>query len=150
MDAPMNDVWSDIDDSSMPSPRSSALSFDAPSTGPPSTLTQRQNSLVSIYSLHSSHVIDLMNIIVDLEIAVRRERDEPGLQCLRDELAKAQVDLAMHREGKRKKERQIGKEEERLKKVLGDGKAEDRRVARSQLDEIVYYMGSGRASGCLR
>ena len=146
----MNDVWSDIDDGSMPSPPSSAFSFDAPETGPPSQLTQRQNSLISIYLLHNSHTIDLMNIIVDLEIAVRRERDEPGLQCLRDELAKAQVDLVMHREGRRKKEVQIREEEGRLRKVLRDGKSEERRVARAQLDEIGYYMGSGRASECLR
>jgi hypothetical protein len=87
-----------------------------------------------------------MNTVVDLEISVRRERDESSLSYLAEELERAQEELVLHRDAKRKKKREIEREEENLKTVVGNGSEK----ARRQLNEIGIYMGRERTLVCLR
>jgi hypothetical protein len=141
----MDDVWSDTD-VSMTTPRSPSPLSSYSAWRPPSLLTTYQKSLISAYKFHSNRVSDLMNTIVDLEISVRRERDEPSLQYLVEELEEAREELILHRDAKRKKGREINKEEENLKMVVGIGAT----MARKQLSEIGTYMERDRVIVCLR
>ncbi|CAG5162615.1 uncharacterized protein ALTATR162_LOCUS6253 [Alternaria atra] len=141
----MDDVWSDTDTSMTPLHSSSFLSTESSST-PPTFLTTYQTSLISAYTSHSNRVSDLMNTVVDLEISVRRERDESSLPYLAKELERAQEDLLLHRDAKRKKKREIEREEENLKTVVGNGSE----MARRQLNEIGTYMERERTIVCLR
>ncbi|KAG9194733.1 hypothetical protein G6011_04768 [Alternaria panax] len=141
----MDDVWSDAD-INMTLPHSSSFSSTEPSSPLPSFLTTYQNNLISAYTSHSDRLSDLMNTVVDLEISMRRERDEPSLQYLAEELKKAQEDLVLHRDAKRKKEKEIKIEKENLEMVVGNGS----NMARKQLDEIVMHVGRERMILCLR
>lgn len=87
-----------------------------------------------------------MNTVVDLEISVRRERDEPSLRYLVEELEKAQEELVLYRDVKRKKEREIKEEEKKLKLIAGTGSI----VAKKQLNNVGMHMSKERTVLCLR
>jgi hypothetical protein len=87
-----------------------------------------------------------MNTVVDLEISVRRERDEPSLRYLVEELDKAQEELVLYRDGKRKKEREINEEEKKLKLIAGIESI----IAKRQLDEMGMHMSKEKTVLCLR
>lgn len=109
-------------------------------------LTDYQNNLVATYSFHIDRISDLMNIVVDLEIGVRRERGEPSLPYLTEDLEKERGELVLHRDAKRRIERNIKKEKEKLKMVVGDGSI----VAKQQLDEIGRHLEEDKTIECLR
>jgi uncharacterized protein YlxW (UPF0749 family) len=60
--------------------------------------------------------MDLMNTVVDLQISIARERDEPGLANLKAELATAEKDLQSERQSLRRKKKEIENERAKLKK----------------------------------
>jgi hypothetical protein len=138
----MDDIWSDGDISP-----TSTFSFSTVSTHASSpTLTPYQKELVRLYKVHNSHIDDLMNTVVEIEISIRRERDDPSVPCLKAEYEKAQLDLVMHRDGKRKNDRKIKYEQKRLEMVVGEGSV----AAREQLGEMRRYMEKEKAIVCLR
>ena len=96
--------------------------------------------------LHKGHVADIENDIVDIQIDIGREHDQPGVEHHKNDLAKAQEDLQWHKDEKGRKERALKQEEERLKKVVGEEAA----LAKKQLKEIGFYLGRERAMTCLR
>ena len=73
----------------------SETSFTTTESSPPPSpiLTDYQNNLIATYAFHSDSISDLMNIAVDLEISVRRERDEPSLPYLTEDLEKTRGEL---------------------------------------------------------
>ncbi|KAB2110904.1 hypothetical protein AG0111_0g221 [Alternaria gaisen] len=141
----MDEVSSDTD-ISITSLRSSLLSPSNPPSSPPTFLTVYQLSLVSAYKSCGDHVNSLMNTVVDLEISVRRERDEPSLRYLVEELDKAQEELVLYRDGRRKKEREIKEEEKKLKLIAGTGSI----IAKRQLNDMGMHMSKERTVLCLR
>lgn len=141
----MDEVSSDTD-ISITSVRSSFLSNSNPPSPPPTSLTVYQLSLVSAYKSCGDRVNSLMNTVVDLEISVRRERDEPSLRYLVEELDKAQEQLVLYRDGKRKKEKEIKEEEKKLKLIAGTESI----IAKRQLDEMGMHMSKERTVLCLR
>jgi hypothetical protein len=134
----MDDSWSDTD--------MSTTSSTGSSLALPESLTAYQNILIDAYTLHSSRVRDLMNAVVDLDISVRRERDEQSLPYLADELEEAREELVLHRDAMRRIERDVKKEEERLKRVVG----KEAVLAKRQLGEMSVYMGREKVVVCLR
>jgi hypothetical protein len=141
----MDEVSSDTD-ISITSVRSSFLSNSNPPSPPPTFLTVYQLSLVSAYKSCGDRVNSLMNTVVDLEISVRRERDEPSLRYLVEELDKAQEELVLYRDGKRKKEREVNEEEKKLKLIAGIESI----IAKRQLDEMGMHMSKEKTVLCLR
>jgi hypothetical protein len=141
----MDEVSSDTD-ISITSVRSSFLSPSNLPYPPPTFLTVYQVSLVSAYKSCGDRINSLMNTVVDLEISVGRERDEPSLRYLVEELKKAQEELVLYRDGKRKKEREINEEEKKLKLIAGSGSI----IAKRQLDEMGMHMSKERTVLCLR
>jgi len=111
-----------------------------------SPLTQHQIALMSRYVLHKGHVADIENDIVDIQIDIARERDQPSVEHHEKDLAKAQADLQWHRDEKMRKEKELKQEEERLKTVVGEEAA----LAKKQLKEIGFYLGRERTMTCLR
>lgn len=85
-----------------------------------------------------------MNTLVELEISVRRERDEPGVRYLGRYMARVRMRLAGYREERRRAEGEIGREMERLRRVVGEGSG----VAKMQAEEVRRVMGRGVE--CLR
>jgi hypothetical protein len=138
----MSDTWTDTNTS----PPSNTTSSSAPPPAPLYPLTQYQNRLITTYLLHNNYVTNFMNTVVDLEINIARERDEPSVQYLKDELSKAQVSLVQQRELRRGKEREIRLEMDRLSRVVGKEEA----AAKRQLEGIAEYMGSDKALGLFR
>ncbi|RYN93753.1 hypothetical protein AA0120_g4280 [Alternaria tenuissima] len=141
----MDEVSSDTD-ISITSVRSSFLSPSNLPSPPPTFLTVYQVSLVSAYKSCGDRINSLMNTVVDLEISVRRERDEPSLRYLVEELEKAQEELVLYRDVKRKKEREIKEEEKKLKLIAGTGSI----VAKRQLNNMGMHMSKERTVLCLR
>ena len=141
----MDEVSSDTD-ISITSVRSSFLSNSNPPSPPPTFLPVYQVSLVSAYKSCGDRINSLMNTVVDLEISVRRERDEPSLRYLVEELEKAQEELVLYRDVKRKKEREIKEEEKKLKLIAGTGSI----VAKRQLNNVGMHMSKERTVLCLR
>ncbi|EOA86834.1 hypothetical protein ACJQWK_08351 [Exserohilum turcicum] len=140
--------------SSSPSPSPSPTSTTSSSShnnNHKTALTQHQHTLVSTYLYHRGYETSAMNTIVELEISVRRERDEPGVAWLRRELAGAQRVLAVHREGRRKGEGRLRVEVERLRRVGRETDGRERDVVGRQVVEIERVMGRRRRAGvCLR
>ncbi|KAF1942981.1 hypothetical protein EJ02DRAFT_465271 [Clathrospora elynae] len=81
---------------------------------PRSALTSRQKLLLRLYKHHDENVADLMNTVVNLGISIARERDEPSVQYLKDELVTAQEELVVERNKRRVKEREIRDEVKKL------------------------------------
>jgi hypothetical protein len=131
------DIWSDSD--TLMTPSTSSASAEQPPPGRPSPLTQRQNDLLVAYLYHKERVDDMMNTVVDLQIKLARERDLPEKYLVepKEKLTLAEEDLIHHRDLKRRKEAEIVAEEARLSKI---GTLE----AKTQLEEIGWYMGRGR------
>jgi hypothetical protein len=134
----MDDSWSDTD-TSTPSSTESSFAF-------PESLTPHQNTLIDAYTFHNSRVVDLMNAVVDLDISVRRERDEKSLPYLADELQEAREELVVQRDAMRRIEREVKREEERLKRVVG----REAGLMRRQLSEMSVYLGREKVVVCLR
>ncbi|KAH6882665.1 hypothetical protein BKA58DRAFT_447300 [Alternaria rosae] len=136
----MDAIWSDTE--------MSETSLITTESSPPSSpiLTDYQNNLIATYSFHSDRISDLMSTAVGLEISVRRERDEPSLPYLTEDLENTRGELVLHRDAKRRIEKNIKKEKERLKAVVGDGSI----VAKQQLNEIGRYMEEDKTIECLR
>ncbi|KAI4636561.1 hypothetical protein J4E83_001516 [Alternaria metachromatica] len=134
----MDDIWSDTE--------MSETSFTTTESSPPPSpiLTDYQNNLIATYAFHSDSISDLINIAVDLEISVRRERDEPSLPYLTEDLEKTRGELVLHRDAKRRIERNLKKE--KLKMVVGRGSI----AAKQQLNEIGRYMEVDKTIECLR
>jgi len=136
----MDDIWSDTEMSE------TSLTTTESSPPPSPILTDYQNNLIATFAFHSDSISDLMNIAVDLEISVRRERDEPSLPYLTEDLEKTRGELVLHRDAKRRIERNLKKEKERLKMVVGNGSI----VAKQQLNEMARYMEVDKTIECLR
>lgn len=148
------EIWNDPD----PDPEStisSTITTISPSVSPASSepplarifpLTQYQSALVSRYTLHTGFVADLENDIVDIQVDIGRDRGHVGIEYYEKELAKAQENLQRHKDEKGRKERALKQEEERLKKVVGDGVE----LAKKQLTEIGFHLGRDSTIVCLR
>ena len=137
----MDDIWSDTEMS-----ETSFTTTESSSPPPSPILTDYQNNLIATYAFHSDSISDLMNIAVDLEISVRRERGEPSLPYLEEDLEKTRGELVLHRDAKRRIERNLKKEKEKLKMVVGNGSI----VAKQQLNEMARYMEVDKTIECLR
>lgn len=125
--------------------------FIPPEFSPNSQLTEHQKKLLKNYLLHEHYETGGMNNVVELTVCVQRERDEPSLGYLLRELEEAQSDLAMHRHERRKADRQVQREEERVSKIFRETRVdEERGVARKQLDEIEEVMKRQKKIECLR
>ena len=151
----MDNVFTDENGQSQlsapPEPFVSYPPFFPPEFSPNTKLTQYQKKLVTNYLLHEHFETEGMNIVVELDINIQRERDEPSLGYLKREFDEAQCDLSIHRDEKRKADRQIRAEEERLRKVLRETRVdEERGLARKQLDEIEAVLKRDQKIECLR
>ncbi|CAE7175733.1 hypothetical protein P3342_008037 [Pyrenophora teres f. teres] len=164
------DIWNDPNDESHTAnaesprannegPTASTVDFASPSMSsdysdyseppPPvrrSPLTQNQSGLISLNLLHNIHVSATENKIVDIQVRIGCERDQPGVKDLKKDLAKAQVILQRLKEEKKRNVRTLNQEEERLKKIVGEGAA----LAKKQLKEINFYLGREKTRRCLR
>ncbi|XP_014562614.1 hypothetical protein COCVIDRAFT_32561 [Bipolaris victoriae FI3] len=137
------------DNPSSPPPSSSTTITTTTSTSSinPTTsiLTPHQNTLLSTYLQHHRAETQCMNLLVSLDISIRRERDEPGIRHLERYMARVRLRLVGVREERRRAEARIDAEVERLKGVRGV-------EARMQVEEVRRVVGRERGRGveCLR
>ncbi|USP76097.1 uncharacterized protein yc1106_03371 [Curvularia clavata] len=147
-----NIIWTgDLDET--PVSTSSTPAYRPPQFDANTSLTAHQKNLLIIYHLHRHYEIEFMNTVVDVDITIRRERDEPGVKFIKQQLGDMQEELARHREGGRRVERKIMNERERLGMVLKKrrGGEKEKYVARRQLEEIEKVMEKRKQKiKCLR
>ncbi|EDU45685.1 hypothetical protein PtrSN002B_009192 [Pyrenophora tritici-repentis] len=164
------DIWNDPDDeiptanadtpmTDNESPTASTVGLGSPPVSsdssnsselrPPlrkSPLTQDQIDRIALYILCSEYVSATENKIVDIQVHIGRECDQPGAKGLKKDLAKAQSTLHKLKEEKKRNVCALSQEQERLKKSVGEG-AE---LAKKQLKEIDVYLERVKTRPCLR